>query len=399
MCLIIKRDPGFEIPFDKFKSAIHVNPDGYGLSFPDENGKLVTIRNPERPDAEALYRTINEDLIDRDLLIHLRYTTVGKTNLRNAHPFPILEKATDGIDIRMAHNGTLYDYKKLAGEDESDTRAFVKHYVRPLFKRMAKAMPPEQLLSDPFLKQLLEGQLTSSSVLTLIDGNGQSLVCNAEGNGGKQEDGWYYSNSYSFDRTHREPVVYTPKFYNTGYGNYSSPKQSWPASKPAKDKVKVFLWDDLMDFSLLKKRLWNPMFKGVGVTVGKYVPFFELGGLIQQPTLCLEETEDMWWFNDMPIGFYKPLPLYGRMYEVDEEDLKILDQLYWNGQDYHRTEVEVYGPTSYSRNVMKVQAYFNSIEHFGKQSKEGDARMFKGLDLEIFGTEKKGGNEVYSYEV
>lgn len=214
MCLIIKRDPDFEIPFEKFKSAVTVNPDGYGLSFP-EDGKLVTVRSPDKPDPEKLYRFVNEDLKDRDLLVHLRFTTAGATNLRNAHPFPILEKTTDGVDLRMAHNGTLHKWKVKADKEESDTRAFVKGFVRPLFKRLAKGLSPEELLTDQFTKELLEDQLTTASVLTFLDSEGNSLICNPTGNGGKQDDGWYYSNTYSFKENHRQP--------KTGTTNYTPP--------------------------------------------------------------------------------------------------------------------------------------------------------------------------------
>ena len=202
MCLILTRQPNFEIPYAKFETAILNNPDGYGLCYPGDKG-LEVLRTPVEPDPEKLYRLINEELKEKDLMVHLRYTTVGATNLRNAHPFPILEKATDGIDLRMAHNGTLGKFKTMAGKGESDTRAFVRKYVRPLFKRLARGMEPEELLADPFLKQLLEDQLTAASVLTFMDSEGNSLICNEEGNGGKKEPEWYYSNTYSFNKSHR----------------------------------------------------------------------------------------------------------------------------------------------------------------------------------------------------
>lgn len=214
MCLIALRSPKFVIPYDKFESAVVNNPDGYGMSYPDQDGKLITLRSADKPDPEALYRIINEDLADQKLMVHLRYTTVGDTILRNAHPFPVLERDKDGIDLRMAHNGTLSKYRPKSNiSTESDTRVFVREFVRPLFKRLAKGMSPEELLSDDFTKKLLEDQLSTASVLTFLDGNGNSLICNETGNGGKQEDGWYYSNTYSFNPRHREPP--TPKTYMT----------------------------------------------------------------------------------------------------------------------------------------------------------------------------------------
>lgn len=232
MCLIALRNPRFVIPYDKFESAVVNNPDGYGMSYPDQDGKLITLRSADKPDPEALYRIINEDLADQKLLVHLRYTTVGDTILRNAHPFPILERDKDGIDLRMAHNGTLSKYRPQSNtSSESDTRVFVREFVRPLFKRLAKGMSPEELLSDDFTKKLLEDQLSAASVLTFLDGNGNSLICNEKGNGGKQEDGWYYSNTYSFNPKHREPP--TPKTYTTpsSYKNTQSNVVSYTGAK------------------------------------------------------------------------------------------------------------------------------------------------------------------------
>lgn len=218
MCIIIQRDAGFEIPYEKFKTAVLNNPHGYGLSFPDDKG-LSVFRNPEEPDPEALYRIINEELIDKNLLIHLRWTTVGATNMRNAHPFSVLERKTDGIDLRMAHNGTLHQWSQRADTDESDTRSFVRGYVRPLFKRLIKGMDSVDILNDDFCKKLLEDQLSSASVLSFLDGEGNTLICNPEGNGGKQDEGWYYSNTYSFNPDHR-----SKKKYTTGGGTTSTGK-------------------------------------------------------------------------------------------------------------------------------------------------------------------------------
>lgn len=204
MCLIIQREPNFEIPYDKFRNAIITNPDGYGLSYPC-GGMLYTLKSPSTPDPEKLYRMINEELRDVPLLIHLRFTTAGKTNMRNAHPFPVLEYKSDGIDLRMAHNGTIGKYKAKADEGESDTRSFIRRFVRPLMKRMVKAVGPEEILKDEFTQMLLTNEIPGGSVLSFIDGYGNFMNINEMNNGGGREDGWYFSNSYSFNAKHREP--------------------------------------------------------------------------------------------------------------------------------------------------------------------------------------------------
>lgn len=251
MCQIIIREPSFEIPYAKFEASIKNNPDGYGLVYPDDDG-LFVFRSAKEADAEKLYRLINEELSDKKLMLHLRYTTAGETSLRNAHPFPILEKKKDGIDLRMAHNGTLGKYKK-TGSKDSDTRLFVRDYVRPLFKRLCRGMEPEKLLKDEFVKKILEDQLTAASVLTFMDSEGNTLICNETGNGGKKEDKWYYSNTYSFNKSHREPANTT---YFSGYSNLSgvrtknTTKKDSPMRAPRKFTTR-FAVKDTSDLLLL----------------------------------------------------------------------------------------------------------------------------------------------------
>jgi len=219
MCLIIQRDANKEIPYQKLALAIENNPDGFGLSVPEGSGKLYTMRSKDMPDAEELWNLLHKDLKGEKLMLHLRYTTAGATNLRNAHPFPILTMKEDGVDLRMAHNGTLSKYTNQRG-DESDTRRFTRMYVRPLFKRLTKAYSLQEVMDDDFTQYLLDDQLSAASVLSFIDGNGNTMVVNAKGNGGFEEDGIYYSNKYSFEKDYRAPSYY--KGYGSawaGYGN------------------------------------------------------------------------------------------------------------------------------------------------------------------------------------
>jgi len=247
MCIIIQKEPEFKIPKDKFLNCVVNNPDGWGISASDGSGVLTTIRSVDgETEAEELYDLIHGEFDKDKVLIHLRYNTAGETCLRNAHPFPILEFDTDGVDLRMAHNGTIHKYKRGAKDQrswESDTRNFVANYVRPLFKRMAAGVGPSELLKDSFIEKILEDQIPTASVLSFLDGYGNSLNVNAEGNGGEQEEGWYYSNVYSFNPKHRLPVATTvtgktttvgtrrTQTSNTGEG-YTSQTQYWKNKAP-----------------------------------------------------------------------------------------------------------------------------------------------------------------------
>ena len=213
MCLILLREPNVTLDRGKFDTAVLNNLDGWGLSVPDCDGKLYTMRSVTT-NKDELYDLIHGEFKKDKLMLHLRYTTTGDTVLRNAHPFPVLEQGEDGVDLRMCHNGTLPSWAPrstdLEGKWESDTRRFVRGYVRPLMKRLIKGMSIEDILTDPFVGTLLDDQLTAASVITFIDGHGNFSVVNEKGNGGfRDDDGTYFSNKYSHDPEHRLP--YTQK--------------------------------------------------------------------------------------------------------------------------------------------------------------------------------------------
>lgn len=222
MCLIIHRPAGKVLDKEKFITAVDNNPDGYGLCVPDQEGLLFVQKSDpsEDTDAEQLYELVHKEFGKEDLLLHLRYTTAGNTSLRNAHPFPVCEMEPHGVDIRMAHNGTISKYRPSINDSnkwESDTRAFVRSYARPLFTRAIKGV--DNILEDEFIEKLLEDQIPSASVLVFMDGYGNTLKVNETGNGGfTNTDGVYFSNSYSFNPDHRKPSSNTT-MYGTNYGS------------------------------------------------------------------------------------------------------------------------------------------------------------------------------------
>lgn len=256
MCLIITRDPNIELDKESFLTACKINPNGWGLSVPDYAGKLHTYKSVET-DAEDLYEFLNTELINDHILLHLRYTTAGDTILRNAHPFPILEEKTDGVDVRMAHNGTLHKYKPSLNSNnrwESDTRVFARTYVRPLMKRLIRGVNSWDLFEDEFVQDLIDNELTGSSVLAFMDGFGNIMHVNALGNGGKFEEGYWVSNKYSFDPKHREPQ----RVYG-GAGNgwksgriWNYQTQSWEDPKPTNNNI-TRLGQKYMEDTMTKK--------------------------------------------------------------------------------------------------------------------------------------------------
>lgn len=234
MCLITYRPKGVVLDKDDFMSAVKNNPHGYGFCIPMGDGSLFTQKKvAETTDGEALYDLLHGEFKDEDVLLHLRYTTAGETTLRNAHPFPVLEQSRHGVDVRLMHNGTLSDYKPGINADnkwESDTRVFTRTFVRPLMDRMAKAIGYENLMEDVLTQHLVDSQLTSMSVVAMIDGMGRLMLVNEKGNNGFwNDDGCWFSNKYSHNPDYRYPTKKPVTPSNTGYrtGVYGSEEEYW----------------------------------------------------------------------------------------------------------------------------------------------------------------------------
>lgn len=201
MCVIIYRKPDTAIPFEKLKSACIVNADGMGLVAFDR-GKLELRKyfSEDGNDPEILAKFL-EDTKDLHVYAHLRYRTKGTRDKDNVHPFGILKSKKHGMDLQFMHNGTLSDF----GTDSvCDSRDFVKKFLTPLAEKLAKAIPPEDLIHDDTFKTILSKYAGRSSVFLLADNFGNHQIINYDE--GKEFDGWWASNEYSFNRYHRDPL-------------------------------------------------------------------------------------------------------------------------------------------------------------------------------------------------
>ena len=229
MCVIIHRKAGVVIPPEKISSACHVNPDGFGLSVIDR-GLIDTrkIYDPKGNNPDIVNKLL-EEAIDHDVFLHLRFTTAGAKDPENCHPFQLMTKKDHGYAMMLMHNGTFSDFKD-AENKLSDTRMFCDQLVSPLAIKFWKAgVSGDTPLDDPLFVAILEKYTGSYSKLVLYDQDGKVLIVDP-GKNGKTFEGWWASNDYSFNRTHRDPVK--PKYqsyagYHRGwedeyYGSYGA---------------------------------------------------------------------------------------------------------------------------------------------------------------------------------
>lgn len=218
MCVIIVREAGKVIPAEMIKSACEVNPHGFGISVADR-GIVETFKHfdPKGNDPDLVMKML-EEAKDQKLMLHLRFATIGGKSKDASHPFPILEKGVDTIDVDFCHNGTLSEFN--SKDNMPDSYYFATKVVTPMMQLIDKQ--PEPWYTNELLNRILSKYAGGSSVFSLIDGDGNTLIINKNGNGGKDWDWGYSSNTYSFNRYHRTGGVSSYTSRPTSYGTKTS---------------------------------------------------------------------------------------------------------------------------------------------------------------------------------
>lgn len=200
MCVIIDRQPGIEIPFEKLVLACDINKHGYGFAIPDR-GRLEIFKSTKQPNDPDEVAKLLDKYKKQRVYLHLRHATVGSVNPDNQHPFVALEQKRKPV-MAFMHNGTLYGPYSPPYQDQttSDTKLFCEKLVRPLAYKTFKACGPKNVLQDQFFQWLICKETGANSVLLFFDAFGNTLRINESK--GHKFDGWWASNSYSFDTEH-----------------------------------------------------------------------------------------------------------------------------------------------------------------------------------------------------
>lgn len=236
MCVIIHRLPKVIIPEDKIVSACLTNPDGFGISIlNDDRLETVKIHESKGNNPKDIMKAL-EDAKDNEVYLHLRYTTAGKTNEDNCHPFQVFKG--DNYEIQFMHNGTLGAFSKGKDHDYSDTWHFNEEILKPTIRAFYEVEGAGVLLS-PVVKRILH-EFKGGGVFVLYDNEGNRLT--VENSACKQFDGWWASNEYSFNRNHRTPVTYSPQksTYNIPFrGGGETTKTTSPSSSTPPANVNI----------------------------------------------------------------------------------------------------------------------------------------------------------------
>lgn len=231
MCVIIVKQPNVVIPQEKIVAACITNPDGWGFSYHNEQSKTLNTfhgYNPKGNDPDEIIEYMDK-YKDHVQFIHLRYKTKGKTNIENCHPFTVLK--TTNTDIQFMHNGTLSGF---GTESLSDSGDFVNKILSPLTKSYVNTFGLEKGLEEESYNKIIEEFCGHVSSFVLYDNLGRVAFYGAKGFS-HDNDTWWSSNNYSFNKAHRTPTK------TTYYPPYSSPSNSNeyrpPLENPKKEET------------------------------------------------------------------------------------------------------------------------------------------------------------------
>ena len=250
MCVVILKQPGFEIPEKSIETAVRVNDDGFGISYVDK-GRIVTHKeyNPKLTAADVLKHL--KPLKDKLVLLHLRIKTKGMKDDANCHPFTVTTQKEGPYDIVFAHNGTLSGF---GNEKDSDTKEFVETIVKPLVLRETsfhRGKDPNPV-HRPFVEYVLKCFAGYGSKFVMMDSRGRTLTINKE-SGENFAEGCWASNGHSVRQETARPAR---NHYTNGKYDH---------------KLKRWVYDDEVDDERFNQSL--PGFLQSGGTSDNVLPF------------------------------------------------------------------------------------------------------------------------------
>lgn len=158
------------------------NPDGIGFMYGTAKGLKVTKTLPKNlGDATAFIQRLPSD--DREIAIHFRWTTHGKTDMLNCHPYDVIP----GF-IAMMHNGVLHT-GNAADKSKSDTWHFIKDYLHS-----AVSSAPDLVYDAGFVSMLEE--FIGNNRFVFMNGEGRMQHVNFDQ--GIEHDDLWFSNTYAW---------------------------------------------------------------------------------------------------------------------------------------------------------------------------------------------------------
>jgi|SRR5215475_3281237 len=206
MCLLIASPNGIRPDADVLLEASHDNPHGWGIVWYHRD-RLKVTKGLETRDAAIQLDRLSAGT---PFVLHYRFTTHGKTNIDNCHPFRL------GKWGYVAHNGILR--VPTPNPAMSDTWHFARLLVTPYLKQQ----PTDRQLLD-----MTEKFVGAGNKIAYMKKDGTILIANERY--GDWIDGVWYSNLYSHTRSYYSGS-YDPWVQRYGRSKYTTYYRKQPAT-------------------------------------------------------------------------------------------------------------------------------------------------------------------------
>ena len=171
MCLIILVNDTKALSFKDMETAYKRNSDGFGIMYMNKENKFISEKFlPKNFNEVKNFFNIHKVNAKGQIAIHFRFTTEGKTNKKNCHPF--ISYRTEERQIGMMHNGARLPIP-LINKNYSDTWHFNEHYLKTVLRKN-----PNLILNSDYQSELEDHieDFTSDIVTRFSDELSQELL-------------------------------------------------------------------------------------------------------------------------------------------------------------------------------------------------------------------------------
>lgn len=188
MCVIIYKPKNVELSEKYIREGHRVNKHGFGVMYYDSDKKQIVVKKQAEYEIDDVCKLIKE-LKDKEVVVHFRIMTHGSIKDENCHPFNVLSKDKNAMEMWMMHNGTIHDVKSDIKNDETDSNTWIRTVALPLLREKPG------LIRNSVLQKLFK-ETISNSRLVFMFGAGEVVIINRQG--GYERDGCWFSNQSAF---------------------------------------------------------------------------------------------------------------------------------------------------------------------------------------------------------
>jgi hypothetical protein len=244
MCLIILANDVKSLDYKDLQTAYDRNKNGFGVMYLDKKENFISGKFVPKNFTE-LKNFFNEHKqnTNNPMALHFRFTTEGKTNTKNCHPF--ISFKNEKRTIGLMHNGARLPIPLIYPKC-SDTWHYNEHYLKPLLKHN-----PNLILKKDFQDQL-QDHIEQDKFLFLDSMTRKFIIINE--NLGNYKGANWFSNDYwnvkkfSFDTPKITYNKSNDNFFNSLDRNYNYDTESYYDFVPTNEELVKWTESDVHDF-------------------------------------------------------------------------------------------------------------------------------------------------------